>query len=413
MASEMRPVADVRRHILDKLPKLENETVSLSDALGRFLAEQVVAGEDIPAFANSGMDGYAVRGADVAKPGVTLRVLADLPAGKVALQGVGAGEAMKIMTGAPLPEGADTVVRVEDTTSKDGVVEIRPAVAPGTHVRPSGGDVEMGTTVIESGTRLSSVHVGVLATLGATRVTVVRRPRVAVMSTGDELASADTKVLDRGMIRDSNRPMLMALVTEAGAEVIDLGTVADDSRQLAASLEEASATSDVIITTGGVSMGDYDVVKSLLTGSGVEFVKVAINPGKPLGFGLFDGRPFFGLPGNPVSVFVSFEQFARPALLTMQGARAVLRPRVQGVSGEDLHSDPAKEAFVRVRVVEQATWEVVSTGSQSSNVLSGAAMADCFAVLPVGVSTLRKGDPVTLELFKAVETRKAPEGPTN
>jgi molybdopterin molybdotransferase len=408
MDSDMRPVADVRRRILDKLPLLESETVSHLEALGRFLAEPVVAEEDIPAFANSGMDGYAVRGADVAIPGVRLRVLADLPAGKVALQGVGAGEAMKIMTGAPLPEGADTVVRVEDTTSSDGVVEIRPAVATGTHVRPSGGDVGRGTTVIESGTRVSPVHVGVLATLGETTVTVARRPRVAVMSTGDELAPADTKDLERGMIRDSNRPMLMALVQEAGAEVIDLGSVGDDSRQLAAALEEASAKADLILTTGGVSMGDYDVVKALLTGSGVDFIKVAINPGKPLGFGLFEGRPFFGLPGNPVSVFVSFEQFARPALLTMQGAKTVLRPRVQGVAGEDFHTDPAKEAFVRVGVVDQSTWEVVSTGSQSSNVLSGAAAADCFAVVPVGVSTVSRGDPVTLELFKAAETRRVP-----
>jgi molybdopterin molybdotransferase len=369
----------------------------------------VVATEDVPAFANSGMDGYAVRGIDVSTEGVTLRVLADIPAGQVATQVVASGEAMKIMTGAPLPPGADTVVRVEDTTSANGHVTIGPAIAGGAHVRPSGGDVGAGATVIERGTRLSPVHVGVLAALGATRVSVARRPRVAVMSTGDELVAADTVELPPGMIRDSNRPMLMALLEEAGAEVIDLGSVRDEPGRFESAIADAVPGTDVIITTGGVSMGDYDVVKAVLTGSSVDFVRVAINPGKPLGYGLIEGRPFFGLPGNPVSVFVSFEQFARPALLRMQGARALLRPRVQGVAGADLHTDAAKEAYVRVRVTDETTWEVVPTGSQSSNVLSGAGRADCFAVVPVGVATVPGGEPVTLELFRAVETRTVPD----
>jgi molybdopterin molybdotransferase len=404
MGTEMRPVDEVRRHILGLMPALETEAVPHDAALGRVLAESVVAGEDIPAFANSGMDGYAVRGVDVATPGVALRILAELPAGRSTTQTVGTGEAMKIMTGAPMPAGADTVVRVEDTTRHDGVVEIGPAVPGGAHVRPSGGDVTAGATVIDRGTRLSPVHVGVLAALGVTRVKVTRRPRVAVMSTGDELVPAETSALPLGKIRDSNRPMLMALLAESGVEVIDLGPVGDDADQLREVLGSA-ILADVIISSGGVSMGDYDVVKAVLTGSGVDFITVAINPGKPLGVGLLEGRPFFGLPGNPVSVFVSFEQFARPALLSMQGAIAVLRPRIGGVAGEDLHTDPAKEAFVRVRVVDDSDWTVVPTGSQSSNVLSGAGRADCFAVVPVGVSTVAQGEPVTLELFRAAETR--------
>jgi molybdenum cofactor synthesis domain-containing protein len=226
------------------------------------------------------------------------------------------------------------------------------------------------------------------------------------MSTGDELAPPSTDRLQPGAIRDSNRPMLMSLLTQAGAQVVDMGSLGDDPVMLLESLRSGAALTDVVVTTGGVSMGDYDVVKAALTGLGVEFMQVAINPGKPLGYGAFDDRPFFGLPGNPVSVLVTYEQFVRPALLHMQGARALLRPRIQGVAGEALHSDPLKEAFIRVRVVDHTRWEVAPTGAQSSNVLSGAGRADCFAVVPVGVSSVEVGDPVTLELFRADETRE-------
>jgi molybdopterin molybdotransferase len=230
------------------------------------------------------------------------------------------------------------------------------------------------------------------------------------MSTGDELAPPETASLAPGMIRDSNRPMLTALVEEAGGEVIDLGTIPDDAARLRTALSEATAT-DLIITSGGVSMGDYDVIKEVLDDHpGVEFVTVAMNPGKPLGLGVVEGTPFFGLPGNPVSVLVSFEQFARPAILAMQGARRLLRPRVAGIAGETLTSDPAKEAYLRVRIVDHERLAVLSTGGQASNVLSGAGQADCFAVLPVGVAAVGAGDPVILELFRATETRGAEDG---
>lgn len=406
MPSDLLSIAEVRSKILATVPRLASETVGLADLAGRVLAEPVRATEDVPGWDNSGMDGYAVRADDVATAGAVLEVIGDIPAGGVAAGSVGPGQAFKIMTGAPMPDGADTVVRVEDTSETEGRVTIRQAYERGTYVRPRGGDVPAGDVVIPEGTRLGPQHVGMMAALGVVEAIVSRRPRVAALSTGDELRPAETPVLEPGTIRDSNRPMLMGLVEAAGGEVIDMGSVADDDDLLRAVIGRAVAEADVIISSGGVSMGDYDVVKAVLGGeAGVEFLSLAMNPGKPLGFGMVGGRPFFGLPGNPVSVLVSFEQFARPALLAMQGANALLRPRVRGVAGETFTSDPAKEAFLRARIVDHATLEVVSTGGQGSNVLSGAAAADCFAVMPVGVDKVEPGDSLLLELFTAQENR--------
>lgn len=406
MPSDLLSIAEVRSKILATVPRLASETVGLADLAGRVLAEPVRATEDVPGWDNSGMDGYAVRADDVATAGAVLEVIGDIPAGGVAAGSVGPGQAFKIMTGAPMPDGADTVVRVEDASETEGRVTIRQAYERGTYVRPRGGDVPAGDVVIPEGTRLGPQHVGMMAALGVVEAIVSRRPRVAVLSTGDELRPAETPVLEPGTIRDSNRPMLMGLVEAAGGEVIDMGSVADDDDLLRAVIGRAVAEADVIISSGGVSMGDYDVVKAVLGGeAGVEFLSLAMNPGKPLGFGMVGGRPFFGLPGNPVSVLVSFEQFARPALLAMQGANALLRPRVRGVAGETFTSDPAKEAFLRARIVDHATLEVVSTGGQGSNVLSGAAAADCFAVMPVGVDKVEPGDSLLLELFTAQENR--------
>jgi len=233
-----------------------------------------------------------------------------------------------------------------------------------------------------------------------------------VMSTGDELVPPDTETLEPGMIRDSNRPMLLELVADAGAEPIDMGRIPDDADSLRAALGEAAAGTEVIVTSGGVSMGEFDVTKLVLRDEAdVDFFPVAMKPGKPQGFGTVGGRPFFGLPGNPVSVLVSFEQFVRPALLHMQGARALLRPRVVGVAGETLQSDPAKEEFIRVRFEGAAIPPtVIRTGGQGSHVLSGAANADAFAVLPMDVEEVAEGEPVILEMFHALETREVDRG---
>ena len=404
----MRPLEAVRAEVLKSMRRLDSETIPFDEGVGRVLAEAVVSSEDVPHFANSAMDGFAVLASDVSKPDAVLEVLADVPAGQVASVSVSEGQAIRIMTGAPMPDGADTVVRVEDTAAEGEKVRIHAVVAEGTYVREAGGDVRAGQVVFDLGLRIGPVHVGVLATLGLVDPVVSRRPRVGVMSTGDELQPPATQDLAPGMIRDSNRPMLVGLLEDAGAEVIDYGRIADDAGELRAALGRAAVETDAIVTSGGVSMGDYDVTKLVLRDeAGVDFIKVAMKPGKPLAFGLLGGAPFFGLPGNPVSVVVSFEQFVRPALLTMQGASAVLRPQMTVAAGERLVTDPAKTVFLRVRLEgDGAAVRATQAGGQASNVLSIAAVADAFAVVPRGVETIEKGESVLIELFRSPETRE-------
>jgi len=409
---EMKPLEAARSEVLSTVRVLGAETVPIWEALGRVLAADVIAPEDVPPFPNSAMDGFAVRADDVSSPGAVLEVLGDLQAGYTTETEVGPGEAIKIMTGAPIPRGADSVVRVEDTATGGSKVEIAVAVESGTSVRPAGGDVKRDQLVFEAGTRLTPMHIGVLATIGVAQPEVFKRPRVAYMSTGDELAPVETPTLAPGGIRDSNRPMLRALLEEAGAELIDLGIVPDDPDLLRAALDRGSQA-DFMVSTGGVSMGDYDVTKLVLEGdAGVEFWKIAIQPAKPFAFGRVGAALFFGLPGNPVSVLVSFEQFLRPALLRMQGARAVLRPQMVAVAGEDLDTDPEKTVFVRVLVegLAEGVPRVIKSGGQSSNVLSAAAAADAFAVVPEGAATIRSGEPVTIEMFKWPEVREWSDG---
>ena len=404
----MRPLKAVRAEVLKSMRRLDTETIPFDEGVGRVLAEAIVSSEDVPHFANSAMDGFAVRATDVSEPDAVLEVLADLPAGQVASVSMSDGQAIRIMTGAPMPDGADTVVRVEDTTAEGDKVRIHTVVEEGTYVREAGGDVRAGQVVFDPGLRMGPIHVGVLATLGLVEPVVSRRPRVGVMSTGNELQPPATQDLAPGMIRDSNRPMLVGLLEDAGAEVIDYGRIGDDADELRAALGRAAVETDAIVTTGGVSMGDYDVTKLVLREeAGVDFIKVAMKPGKPLAFGRLGGAPFFGLPGNPVSVVVSFEQFVRPALLTMQGARAVLRPQMTVAAGERLVTDPAKTVFLRVRLEgDGAALRATQAGGQASNILSVAAVADAFAVVPIGVETIDEGEPVLIELFRSPETRE-------
>ncbi|MGB7860055.1 MAG: gephyrin-like molybdotransferase Glp [Acidimicrobiia bacterium] len=403
----MRPLEEVRAHVLSSIGLLGTERVDYRLALGRVLGEAIVSTTDVPHFPNSGMDGFAVRSGDVTTPGAVLEVLEDVPAGQVAKQIVGQGQAIKIMTGAPMPGGADTVVRVEETVEQNGSVTIQSIVGAGTSVRPAGGDVRAGDVVFEEGTRLGPMHLGVLATVGSVSPLVYRRPRVAIMSTGDELVPADTVTLAPGMIRDSNRPMLAAMLAADGVDVLDLGTVPDDVELLRATLGRAAVEADAIVTSGGVSMGDYDVTKIVLRDeAGIDFISVAMKPGKPFAFGKLGGTPFFGLPGNPVSVLVSYEQFVRPSLLAMQGARLILRPRVSAIAGEQLTTDIEKTVFVRVHVtLDRGRTVVTQSGGQASNVLSAAAYADAFAVVPRGVADVEPGESVSIDLFRSPETR--------
>jgi molybdopterin molybdotransferase len=291
-------------------------------------------------------------------------------------------------------------------------VTVETAVQTGTSVRPAGGDLAEGDVVFSAGTRLTPMHVGVLATIGVGHPRVFRRPRVAFMSTGDELTPPESPGLAPGAIRDSNRPMLLSLLEDSGVETIDLGIVPDDTEALRHALDQGSKA-DVVMSTGGVSMGDYDVTKLVLQGDAhVDFWQVAIQPAKPFAFGHVGDALFFGLPGNPVSVLVSFEQFARPSLLKMQGARAILRPQIVARAGEELDTDPEKTVFVRVLVegLEQGSPTVMRSGGQASNVLSAAATADGFALVPRGISRVEMGEEVTVEMFKWPESREWIDG---
>jgi molybdopterin molybdotransferase len=387
----MIPLADAQARVLDAVGPLAPRVVALRDALGLVTAEEIVAPEPVPPFANTAMDGYAVRAADTegaaATAPVELRVVDDLPAGR-SPEGisVGAGEAVRIMTGAPVPEGADAIVMVEQTerAGDDGVRILREA-AVGDHVRPSGGDLVAGQAVFPAGTMLTPAHLGVLASLDRHDVSVFARARVAVLSTGDELVESGP--LAPGQIRDSNRPMLLALVAAAGAEPVDLGIARDDEARIVGLLEQGLATCDAVVTSGGVSVGDYDYVKAALDRLGaLQWWQVAIKPAKPLAFGVVDGTPVFGLPGNPVSSNVSWELFARPAVLTRMGHAERFRPQVTAVADEDLRRKPdGKLHLDRVRVrYADGRYRVARTGAQHSNVLSAMAAANGLALVPDG-----------------------------
>jgi molybdopterin molybdotransferase len=407
----MKPLRQAQVEVLASLPLLPVTAVPLAEAAGLALAQLVRAPHSVPPFTNSAMDGYALRSEDIGSVPAVLQVTEDVPAGRVATKTVTAGTAIKIMTGAPLPAGADAVVRVEDTEQHDGVVTIRVSVPPGTSVRPAGGDVEAGDEVLAAGIRLGPVHIGVLANLGISHPPVRRRPRVAIASTGDELVQVDGPALGPGQIRDSNRPMLTAALRELGVDVVDLGHVVDDAAQLRATLARGADQADVIVTSGGVSMGEYDLVKAVLSELGkVGFWQVAMQPAKPFAFGQVGGRPFFGLPGNPVSSFVAFEQFLRPGLLKMMGATRLFRPQVVGRAKQALDTDPAKTVFVRVRTWTEGgdRWSEPS-GGQGSNVLSALAAGDAFAVVPEGTGSVDAGDEVTLEMFRWPEERTIDE----
>jgi molybdenum cofactor synthesis domain-containing protein len=372
--------------ILDAVAPLEPRVVSVSDARGLVLAESIVATEPVPPFANTGMDGYAVRARDT--PG-TLRVVGELPAGAAPTIPVGSGEAIRIMTGAPMPAGADAVVMVERTETNGDQVTVEGAQA-GDHVRRAGGDVEAGDVVFEPGVLLTPAHLGVLASLDVHEVRAHPRPRVMVVSTGDELVERGP--LAPGAIRDSNRPMLLALLRDANCEPVDGGIVGDDEAAITAAVGRAADSCDALLTSGAVSVGDYDFVKLVLErvakerGGVFAWSQVAIKPAKPLAFATLGTAPAFGLPGNPVSSRVSFELFARPALRKLAGFTRVLPEPVTATAAAafprrrdgKLHLDR-----VRVRVAD-GRYVVDRAGEQASNVLSGMAAANGLALIADG-----------------------------
>ena len=403
----MRPLEDARRDVLSAVELLPEVEVDLDDVHRLALATAVVATDDVPPFTNSAMDGFAVLASDTAVVPVGLKVLEDVAAGHSARGSVVAGTAIKIMTGAPIPDGADAVVRVEDTELDGTVVSVKATVAVGTAVREAGGDLRAGTEVFGAGETITPAHVAVMASLGLARPLVYRRAIVAILSTGDEVVAVDGGELQPSQIRDTNRPLLKALLAELGADVIDLGIVGDDAVEMRRRIEQGAADADAVITSGGVSMGEYDLVKQILGEIGsVEFWKVAMQPAKPFAFGHVAGKPLFGLPGNPVSVMVAFEQFARPALLKMMGHRTIFRPRVPGTMIGRVSTDPDKTVFSRVVATQIGDgWQARLVGEQSSNVLSALAIGNAFAVVPRGQADVVDGGSTTLEMFRWPSTR--------
>lgn len=392
--SELTPLEDAQRVVLDRCQPLPSRAVPLNEALGCVLAEPVTALTSVPPFANSAMDGYAVVAADTANAPVTLDVIETIAAGAHPTKSVASGQASRIMTGAPVPDGADAIVMVELTEGSptSATVTVRETVPAGNHVRHVGEDVAAGDEVFDAGTVLTPGHLGVLASLGVDAPVARPRARVGVISTGDELLN--------GSIHDSNRPALLAACTRAGFDAVDLGIVGDDGDALTKAIDHGAATTDVLLTTGGVSAGDFDYVKRILDTQ----LQVAIRPAKPLAFGVVDGTPVFGLPGNPVSSMVSFELFARPAIRKLMGFAAdqLHRQRYTAVADEAMKRHPdGKTHFVRVAARYDdgdGRWHVKPAGGQGSHQLLALARADALAILPDGPG-VQLGERVTVVLL--------------
>lgn len=405
-----RPVEDQLARVLDAVEVLEAQAVPVRDAAGRTLADPIVAAHDIPLFDNSAMDGFAVRGADVdgasTEQPVALRVTADLPAGGTADPALGSGEAARIMTGSPVPTDADTIVPFEDTAGglADSLGEVRVLRAPARHgafVRRRGADLRAGDTVVPAGERLGAFQVAAAVAAGVAEVTVTRPPRVAVVSTGSELL-APHETPTRGRIPDSNGPLLELLVAGADAEVVLVARVPDDADAVRAVTAQALAQgADAIVFTGGVSAGAYEPVRAAFDGGGeVEFAPVAMQPGKPQAFGvLHSGCLVFGLPGNPVSVAVSFEVFVRPALLAMQGRAGIHRPRSTFTAAQAWTTPPGRRQYLPA-VVDLAARTVrpATAGGSGSHLAGGLARAEAFAIVPADVDAVAEGDPIDVML---------------
>jgi molybdopterin molybdotransferase len=398
------PLQEALDHVLSRVPSQPTATVGLADALGLVTAEDVVATELVPGWNNTALDGYAVRAADVASPGAVLDVIGTVAAGDPGDVPVGPGQAVRIMTGAPVPPGADAIAMVERTRPLDDGrrVQVDAAIAEGTGIRRAGDDVRPGDVVVAAGTVLRVAHLGVLASVGATEVIVRRRVRVGVLSTGDELVEGGAP-LRRGQVRDSNRLALLALCRESGFEAVDLGLVRDDEAAIEATIRRGVDECDALLTSGGVSMGDFDYVKAVLGRIGdMRWMQIAIKPAKPFAFGLVDGVPVYGLPGNPVSSLVSFELLARPGLLHAAGRTDLHRRRVRAIATEDLRRRPdGKVHFVRVAVDqdEELGFRVRSAGGQGSHQMTAMAAADGLAVLPDGEG-VATGEPVEVILLR-------------
>lgn len=410
----MISVGEARRYILEHISPLPAEDVFIMDGLKRVLAEDVFAGESVPPFDNSAMDGFAVcaqdtTGASGDSP-VPLRLTGTIAAGEAPRVTLSPGAAIRIMTGAPVPPGADAVIRFEDTDegeqgspAQDTVRLFRP-VSPGDNIRRAGEDIRAGQKVLSAGTALRPQEIGVLASLGRDRVRVHRRPRVAVLATGDELVGLGDPV-GPGQIRNSNEYSNAALVARYGGVPIRLGIARDNVEHLTAKIREGlNQNVDLLLTSAGVSVGDYDVVKDVLAAEGqMHFWQVRIKPGKPLAFGHIGGVPVIGLPGNPVSAIVAFEVFARPAILRMAGHQQLDKPRLNAVLEEDVYNSGRRHYMRSVVTYRNGQHHVTTRGSgvtvQGSGILSSLVWANALLIVPEDVTYIPAGTTVEVEML--------------
>jgi molybdopterin molybdotransferase len=400
----MISVGKALKTILASARLMGTEKINILDAQRRAIAENIYAGRDIPSVDNSAMDGYALRAADTRgatpKKPVWFKIIEEIPAGKIPRKKLRSKEAARIMTGAIIPGGADAVIRQENTRREGNLVAVLTPVARKTDIRFAGEDVRKGELVIHKNSVLGAAQIGMLAALGKKSVLVYKKPRVAIMATGDELVDIDTNP-SPGKIVNSNSYSLATLVDDCGGVPVILGITRDNKSALKQKFSTA-LKNDVIISSGGVSVGDYDLVKDIMAnmGNSMYFWQVAMRPGKPLAFGAIKGVPLFGLPGNPVSTMVSFEQFVRPYLLKIQGHRNIFRPVLKAISAENLEKKAGVKNFLRAIVKrEKDKYIVKTTGNQGSGILKSMVTANALIILGEKETKIKKGDKVTVQLL--------------
>jgi len=400
--SDLTRLEDALQTVLAAVSVLGAEKVGLLDAPGRVLAEDIIAERDHPPWDNSAMDGFAVRHEDIARDPaqIVLTIIENVPAGTVPAKVVGKGEAVRIMTGAPIPAGADTVLKVEDTAQTPTSVTVFKNEPKGAYIRPQGGDVRKGDCIMPRGTIIRPAEAAMLAMLAKSFVFVSQRPRVAILSTGDELADLDERCGEEKIV-NANSYGIAAAVQEAGGLPMLLGIARDNPEDLKAKISRGRHA-DVLVLSGGVSMGEYDFTKPVLQelGGEMHFWKLAIRPGQPVAFGTIGRTLAFGLPGNPVSSLVTFEQLVRPAILKLCGSQVLTRPVVRARFQETFSKRPDRRHFLRgILWMENGTLMVRTTGSQGSGILTSMVKANGLIDIPVEAETLKPGDVVNVQVL--------------